>query len=89
MIEIKRLVPHHYHEGIGDIYTITSTKGDICGSGSFSKCYELLTEHKQRQIRKHRMQRRRNKLYRLHPELNPRVKMQSDPSIEIDYKTKD
>ena len=72
MIEIKRLVPHYYHVNIGPVYIVNHTEGIICGSGSFSKCHELVHEHKERMIRKHRMQRRRNKLYRLHPEWDNR-----------------
>jgi hypothetical protein len=36
--------------------------------GLYSECVEFVHQLRERKIRKHRMQRRRNKLYRLHPE---------------------
>jgi len=82
MIMIKRLIPHTYHPGIGEIWTVVAHS--MCGSGSYAQCTELAHQYRQRKIRKHRMQRRRNKFYRLHPEWNPKYHSYSNPSVELD-----
>ena len=54
---------HEVYQGINRLF-----------KGTYAGCAEFVHQHREQKIRKHRMQRRRNKLYRLHPEWDRRNK---------------